>query len=274
MRQKDKILSLLNTNDTMTQVELAEAMYGDKDHTPNIYSALTALVNSGAITRIGRRPAYYSLAGFDRKAPVIQLKVEYHVNVPEPSVGEVEKYLARWNNLENYYLQEDALDKLFLTLCPGNSNISDILVKVATLNDFYSTNIFTVYPVAKHILSLKIDNRLKAGDATLVRDLQRVEINGIIKNFYSFATKYCSHHNPLEYPIYDSYVARVLKYFRDKDSFAKFHNNDLKDYIRFKEVFIDFSKFYGLERYNLKQIDKYIWQLGKEYFPKNYGKKE
>ena len=24
---------------------------------------------------------------------------------------------------------------------------------------------------------------------------------------------------------------------------------------------------------NLKQIDKYIWQLGKAYFPKNFGKK-
>jgi len=24
----------------------------------------------------------------------------------------------------------------------------------------------------------------------------------------------------------------------------------------------------------LKEIDKYMWQLGKAYFPKNYGKKK
>ena len=48
---------------------------------------------------------------------------------------------------------------------------------------------------------------------------------------------------------------------------------DLKDYVTFKGVLIDFRRFYGLEEYNLKQIDKYIWQIGKEYFPKNYGKK-
>ena len=54
--------------------------------------------------------------------------------------------------------------------------MSDILLKVAALNDFYSTNIFSDYPVAKHILSLNIDARLKSGDITLVSDLQKVTI--------------------------------------------------------------------------------------------------
>lgn len=194
------------------------------------------------------------------------------VQVPQPTVDEVGKYLKRWNALENYHLQEDALDKLFFSLCPNNTDISDILIKVSTLNDFYSTNIFSVYPVAKHILSMDVDARLKAGDVTLISDIQKVTINGVEKNFYSFATKYCSHHNPLEFPIYDSYVEKVLKYFKDKDGFSVFTNVDLKDYIRFKGVLIDFRKFYNLEQYNLKEIDKYIWQLGKEYFPNNYGK--
>ena len=77
-------------------------------------------------------------------------------SVPNPSILEVKKYLKSWSELENYKLQEDALDKLFFELIPKNEDISDILLKVATLNDFYSTNIFSVYPLAKHILS--IDN--------------------------------------------------------------------------------------------------------------------
>ncbi|MDE8719163.1 hypothetical protein PZH37_19535, partial [[Eubacterium] siraeum] len=89
-------------------------------------------------------------------------------------------------------------------------------MKVVALNDFYITNIFSVYPVAKHILSLDIDTRLKAGDVSLVSDIQKVTINGVEKNFYSLATKYCSHHRPLDYPIYDSYVEKVLCYFRDR----------------------------------------------------------
>ena len=79
---------------------------------------------------------------------------------------------------------------------PSNEEISDILLKVATLNDFYSTNIFSVYPVAEHILSLKIDERLRQGDVTLVNEIQNVTINGVTRKFYSFSTKYCSHHNP------------------------------------------------------------------------------
>lgn len=76
--------------------------------------------------------------------------------------------------------------------------MSDILLKVAALDDFYSTNIFSVYPIAKHILLLNIDVRLEPGDVALVSDLQKLTINGVEKNFYSFSTKYCSHHKPLE----------------------------------------------------------------------------
>ncbi|MBQ3797200.1 MAG: hypothetical protein II842_13190 [Butyrivibrio sp.] len=112
------------------------------------------------------------------------------IDVPLPTSEQVEYYLRAWDELENYHLQEDALDKLFFKLCPENTDMSDILLKVAALNDFYSTNIFSVYPVAKHILLLNIDDRLKIGDVALVSDIQKVTINGVEKNYYSFATKY------------------------------------------------------------------------------------
>lgn len=194
--------------------------------------------------------------------------------VPDTSPEQVAHYLCVWDEMENYHLQEDALDKLFFTLCPENTNISDVLLKVSTLNDFYSTNIFSVYSVAKHILSLNIDVRLKAGDDLLVSDIQRVTINGVKKNFYSFATKYCSHHRPLEYPIYDNYVEKVLCYFRDRDALISFKTPELKDFSKFKRTLIDFKCLYGLDQYNLKEIDRYIWQLGKKYFPRNYEKKK
>ncbi|MEA5096246.1 MAG: hypothetical protein VB128_14935 [Sedimentibacter saalensis] len=196
------------------------------------------------------------------------------VDVPCPSIEQVEFYLEKWDGLENYHLQEDALNKLFFELCPMNTDVIGVLLKASTLNDFYSTNIFSIYPVAKHICALDIDSRLKAGDVTLVRDIQYVTIGDTLKNFYSFASKYCSHHNPLDYPIYDSYVDEVLRYFRNRDNFSDFQDADLKDYVKFKGILIDFRAFYSLDKYNLKQIDQYVWQLGKDYFPKNYGKKK
>lgn len=192
------------------------------------------------------------------------------VDIPRPNKNEVIKYLERWDSLENYVLQENSLNKLFFDTYPLNTEIEDILIKVSSLNDFYSTNIFSVFPVAKHILNLDIDKRLKENDVSLVNDIAHIEISGKSKNFYSFATKYCSHHNPIEYPIYDSYVDKILNYFKKKDNFAEFKKDDLKDYKTFKSVLIQFKKFYNIDEYNLKDIDRYLWQLGKEYFPNKY----
>lgn len=188
----------------------------------------------------------------------------------KPSEAEVKKYLNKWDSLENYVLQESALDKLFFNTYPNNKDINDILIKAAALNDFYSTNIFSIFPVAKHILNLNIDERLKNKDTSLVNDIAKVEINGKVKNFYSFATKYCSHHYPLDYPIYDSYVEKVLILLNKRDAFSKFKKEDLKDYTKFKRVVIDFRAFYNLNQFTLKDIDRYIWQLGKEYLPRKY----
>lgn len=192
------------------------------------------------------------------------------MKIPNPSKGEVKKYLQKWDSLDNYVLQESSLDKLFLKTYPNNTDINDILIKASSLNDFYSTNIFSIFSVAKHILELNIDERLKAGDETLVNDIAKIIINNKNKNFYSFASKYCSHHYPTEYPIYDNNVEKVLLYFKKRDKFDDFTKEDLKNYKTFKKILITFKNFYKIDEYDLKEIDKYIWQLGKEYFPKKY----
>lgn len=199
---------------------------------------------------------------------------ERRSDVPTPSKQEVEKYLAQWDALDSYHLQENALDKLFFQVYPNNTDISDILIKVSCLNDFYSTNIFSPFTVAKHILALNIDERLQSGDADLVKDIALVTMeNGKIINFYSFATKYCSHHRPLDYAIWDSFVDEVLRYFRDVDGFAAFESDELKDYQKFKSILIAFKDFYGIPEYSLKDLDRYLWQLGKDKFPqKRYQK--
>lgn len=190
--------------------------------------------------------------------------------IQKPSKYEVEKYLKKWNATENIVLPEKSLNKLFLSTYKNNTDIDEILIKASSLNDFYNTNIFSVVTIAKHIYNLNIDKRLKAADETLVNDIANVIINGKAKRFYSFATKYCSHHFPNEFPIYDSYVEKVLMYFNKIDNFFNFKREDLKDYKKFKNVLIQFKKFYNIEQYSLKDIDKYIWLVGKEFFTKKY----
>ena len=189
--------------------------------------------------------------------------------IPEwyvPSVKDAEWFLEYWKNLPSYSNQEKALDKLFMGICKRNDNIEDILIKCSSLNDFYSTNIFDIHTVAQHILSLKIDERLKNGDLSLVDEISHVEVNGKLHTFYSFATKYCSHHNPERYAIYDSYVEKVLLSMNSRDHFMKFKQEELKVYETYMRVIKAFQQRYGLMQYNIKRLDQYLWQLGKWYF--------
>ena len=79
MSQKEDIVNLLNLNKIMTQGVLAEAIYGDKSHSPNIYAALKALVDKGVVIRAGSNPSYYSVKrlSFLKKLPsLIKKKCE------------------------------------------------------------------------------------------------------------------------------------------------------------------------------------------------------
>lgn len=187
-----------------------------------------------------------------------------------PSVKDAEWFINYWNELPSYSDQEKALDKLFMNICKRNDNIEDVLIKCSSLNDFYSTNIFDIHTVAQHILSLHIDDRLEKGDLSLVDDIAHIEANGKDHFFYSFATKYCSHHQPRRYAIYDSYVEKVLVSMNNRKHFANFKREDLKNYETYMTVIMAFQQRFGLMQYNIKQLDQYLWQLGKWYF-NQYG---
>lgn len=132
------------------------------------------------------------------------------MKIERPSKNEVQKYLVRWDSLENYVSQESSLRKLFTETYPENNKLDDVLIKVCSLNDFYGTNIFSPFIVAKHIVSLKIDDRLRNNDLELVNDIAKIKVTGKKEiNFYSFAAKYCSHHKPKVYPIYDSFGEKL-----------------------------------------------------------------
>ena len=187
-----------------------------------------------------------------------------------PSVKDAEWFLNYWEHLPNYSNQEKALDKLFMELCPKNECLEDVLIKCSALNDFYSTNIFDVHSMAKHINHLHIDERLDRGDCSLVKDIAAVEINNKHHVFYSFATKYCSHHQPNKYAIYDNYVEKVLVAMNKREPFANFKKEGLKDYNTYMSVIQSFRYHFGMMQYSIKQLDQYLWQLGKWYF-NSYG---
>lgn len=186
------------------------------------------------------------------------------LNIATPCQSELEKWLGLWS--EQSKSQESALNKLFHRTYPRNDDMDEILVKVAALNDFYSTNIYNIFAVAQHIKGIaRLDERLQKGDESLVSDIANVSINGKARFFYSFASKFCSHHNDKDFAIYDSFVDKMLTHFQKRDKFGTFTRDDLKDYGKFKKALNDFRAFYGLQC-DLKQLDGYLWRAGKTHF--------
>lgn len=198
-------------------------------------------------------------------------------NIPRPTSQIIKQHLRLWDTSESgkkYPLQEKALNFLFTEACPLNEDMTHIILKVSTLNDFYSTNIYDTYSVAERILSIKdLNRRLDEGDQKLVNEIAKVSIKGKTINFYSFASKYCSHHRPALFPIYDYYVERMLLHYNKCNAFMEFRKPDLKIYKNFLSAIQSFQKAYKLENFSLRDIDIFLWQAGKEYFPKSYKKK-
>ena len=173
--------------------------------------------------------------------------------------------------LSDYALQEDLLRDTF-DKYKHNDDYGQILTKVTLLNLLYSTGIMDVKGVADHIFKhgKDIDSLMKKGDPTVVHLIAKVEHNGKPINHFSFATKYCSHHQPEKFAIYDSYVEKVLVTMNKREPFANFKKEGLKDYDTYMSVILSFRQHFGLTQYSIKQLDQYLWQLGKWYF-NSYG---
>lgn len=191
--------------------------------------------------------------------PVLGLPENY-----VPSLAKMRAYHAKWHKMADYVAQEAALDRLFI-LDPStrpNTDMSVVMIKCAVLNDFYSTNIYKVHSVARKICGIKnLDARLADGDLSLVDEI--ADVDG--RRNYSFATKYCSHHQPSRFPIYDRYVDRVLRALSGQHKEMP-DCGDLRDYPHFVDVVDSFMDIFHFAGKTYKDVDRYLWLLGRECF--------
>lgn len=148
----------------------------------------------------------------------------------------------------------------------SNTDLNQVRLKTMVLNKIYNAGVIDEYAVAAHIKSLAgIDSLIDAGADNAVSQIANVEV-GVKKKrkicFISFATKYCSWHNPTAYPIFDRNVRTCLLFYKKKDRFAKFTLDSLWDYTTFRKVVNEFRGFYGLESLNYKDLDKFMYLCG------------
>lgn len=163
---------------------------------------------------------------------------------------------------------ENAIRLLFEKF-PENKDFENVLLKSIVINSLYSTRLLAqaIVPVAEHILALNVDQAIQRGDSSIVDKIARVKISDSEqRNNYSFATKYCSFHNLHKYPIYDSFVHRLLMAYKKQSRFAHFTGSELRDYPKFKGILHKFKDFYGLTDIGFRELDMFLWGYGKERF--------
>ncbi len=183
----------------------------------------------------------------------------------KPSKEIVAKYVEKWNNNEMYV----NLDKILFDMCEKNQSNTDVYsvyIKCCVINATESTQVPNkdLYDIAKNITAVKdIDNRIKSGDLSVVIDIAEC---GIGKNLYSFAAKYCCAHNKNAFPKKDELVVNMLQELNEYKFTKKVNKtalNNYKNYEQFVNVINDFRNHFGLNEFSYKEIDQYLWQVGK-----------
>ena len=191
----------------------------------------------------------------------------------KPTEEGLNSALQKWKESKTTIKKEYILCNLFLY---DNRSEDIVKLKVETLNLYYSTRILAVGVVSRHIVDVFAhkDEKMLTVDYNsqdekvfdLVDEIAKVTFNlsdnsVAVRNMFSFATKYCSFHNPDAFYIYDRNVVAVLKLFKN-DFGGKFSEKELRSYKCFRQIMEQFRNYYGFDKYSCKELDIYLWQLG------------
>ncbi len=183
--------------------------------------------------------------------------------LPRPTVELVEKECKAFDLEARLYTE--ALGQLRAQF-PVNTDIRHVLLKVLVLNKLYGARVNDndVEPLAHHIVGLanehSLDQLLDQGSLDAVIPIARCP--SLKKKYLSFASKFCSWHNPTAYPIYDGNVRECLWSYKEQDGFAEFPKEDLWYYLTFVDKIINFRTYYKLESLTFIQLDEFMWRLG------------
>lgn len=172
----------------------------------------------------------------------------------------LKKATIEFNKDKIYRMEFDLLTDC-LNLHKKNDSIEAIALKCGIIDITNSTHLsqyksyISIYDLAKHIKNIKnIDNRLKAGDETLVDE---IAVTGH-KNLLSFASKYCCYHNICiygrdDYSIYDGVLSENLPVI-----FANPKYNDCYIEYKNKKVKLTNRRLFGISNY-LKKYDYTVY---------------
>jgi|SRR6187549_20633 len=170
----------------------------------------------------------------------------------------LKKYLDIFANQEMYFVNDLKNMELFRKYS-RNINADDIRIKLSALNDVDISNNTLMENAVQRILELKIDDRIKRGDFSVVEDVANITANG--KTFYllHFASVYCNLHRPDVFPIYsEQHIDFYKRYIKENN--LPLDPEKINTYDVFSKALNDLVKRLGLMgTMNYLQIRKFGW---------------
>lgn len=272
MGLKETITNLLTNQRAMTQSELAESIYGDKNHNSNIYGALTNLVSNGVLLKSKVSPFTYTLSGTDvtnNEMTTRKKKDKRDVSgdvITNKTLEEVESQVAQ---TVNYGAENDLITRC-LARFPYNTDSDLVAMKIGLIDITNSTHlshyksVISMVDLSKIIVSITdIDARIRDGDPEVVSEIARSNEN---INLFSFASKYCCYHNRNfykkdDYSIFDGVLKEYLPlYFNDITEYridkwrTSFNYREYNNYISQKLDELNITV-----AYRRRKFDHFIW---------------
>lgn len=202
---------------------------------------------------------------------------------------EVTKYRVEECNeywKKEYFLKpEKILERLFQEY--GNEDFDEVFIKCTMLNSVYNTNLYNseIIELSKWIVKNagKVDkvltkNQLIEEDLRIVdemtkyQDNMKNDMNRRKNNPFSFTSKYFSFSRPNDFPIYDSFVEKMLWIYQKNGVISKYNRSDLTSktkkesrYVFFKDRIDELMKQSKVTNLSYKDLDHFLWFQGKRY---------
>jgi hypothetical protein len=193
-----------------------------------------------------------------------------HLILISPNASNIKIMLSQHDKDGGNKINE-SLTKLFDSL-NNETNQYEVSIKVAALNQIYSTAIQYIAPVVSQICG-NIDNNHKlhsinqyvecVDKIATVSWLSPTTAKRHKRCNMSFSSKYIHFLSGRQLPIYDSYIWIVMIGYLNQKNKTKLSFAPPETYQKFYDLFLEFKEDFNLAEYTNYQLDKYLWQYGK-----------
>lgn len=151
-----------------------------------------------------------------------------------------------------------ASDQALLLLRQSLSGFSfkEVLLKAATINALYGTNVYAIFKIAENIHRLLKDTDPENVDIGHVE--QVAMIPDIDKRFTSFASKFAHFFIDKRFPIKDRYAERTIRYHLGRGKWEKHSGKPYEEFVENFRKLKDSCEF----NCSIREFDQYLWLAG------------